>query len=77
MGAPTVPPTIGASEEWGSSREWGTEAAAPVAKDWAESKDWAADPAPKEWGAEDLQPSGDWGTSVTMQDGKSGGADWA
>lgn len=77
MGAPTVPSTIGASEDWGASRDWGTEAAAPASKDWADTKDWAAEPSTKDWGADDLQPSGDWGTSVTMQDGKSAGAEWA
>lgn len=74
MGAPAVPAAM-ATEEWGATREWTD--TAPVTKDWAEAKDWAAEPAPKEWGADDLQPSSDWGTSVTMQDAKSTGAEWA
>ncbi|RMX48239.1 hypothetical protein pdam_00005398 [Pocillopora damicornis] len=76
MGTSALPASIGATEEWGTSREWTDTTPAP-SKDWAEAKDWSAEPAPKEWGADDLQPSSDWGTSVTMQDAKSGGAEWA
>lgn len=72
MGAPAVPSTGGGHEEWGASRDW---EAGTAAKDWSDTKDWA-ESTTKEWG-DDLQPSGDWGTSVTMQDAKSGGADWA
>ena len=77
MGTPSLPATLGATEEWGASREWTDTAAPSATKDWAETKDWAAEPAPKEWGEESLQPSSDWGTSVTMQDSTSGGAEWA
>lgn len=76
MGTSALPATIGATEDWGTTREWTDTTPAP-SKDWAEAKDWSAEPAPKEWGADDLQPSSDWGTSVTMQDAKSGGAEWA
>ena len=68
--APTIPTTVG--EDWGSTN-WATETTPAVSKDWGDISA-AAEPAAKEWGAE---PSGDWGTSITMQDANSGGADWA
>ena len=79
MGVPAVPSGVVGGEDWGAStKEWGSEAPAAPSKDWADvpvpSKDWG-DPAPKEWGAEDVQPSSDWGTAVA--DATSGGAEWA
>lgn len=68
---PALPSAIGGGEDWGSTGNWGTETSTSISKDWA---DMPSEPAPKEWGAE---PSGDWGTSITMQDANSGGAEWA
>lgn len=78
MGVPAVPSGGVGGEEWGApTKEWGSEVPAAPTKEWGAdipSKDWA-DPAPKEWGAEDVQPSSDWGTAVA--DATSGGAEWA
>ncbi|XP_068672829.1 small ribosomal subunit protein uS2-like [Montipora capricornis] len=71
--APTIPAAIGASEDWGASAaNWGAETTTTISKDWG---DIPSDPAQKEWGAEPA--SGDWGTSITMQDSNTGGAEWA
>ena len=71
--APTIPAAIGASEDWGTSAaNWGAETTTTISKDWG---DIPSDPAQKEWGAEPA--SGDWGTSITMQDSNTGGAEWA
>ena len=79
MVAPAGAASTMGGEDWGTNREWGADAAPAPSKDWGDvpSKDWAVESAPKEWGADDLQPSGDWGTSVTMQDASSTGTDWA
>ncbi|XP_029193153.1 40S ribosomal protein SA-like [Acropora millepora] len=71
---PAVPAAaVSGSEDWGAAASnWGAEAAtSAIGKDWA---DIPTDTAPKEWGAE---PSSDWGTSITMQDSSTGGAEWA
>jgi small subunit ribosomal protein SAe len=80
-----------AISDWNSTRdqvEWGAEpatdgttATVPAAftsAPAAGSAEWGAvAPASSDWGAEDLQPSGDWGTSVTMQDQTKASSDWA
>ena len=78
---PGAAPAPFGGEDWGTTRDWTAETTGPVqSKDWAAessaNKDWAAEPPPSEWGADELQPSGDWGTSVTMQDANTG-AEWA
>lgn len=74
MGTPSVHPTMAGGDEWKSPPEWGADTA-PATKDWSE-KNWAdsSEPAKGNWG-DDLQPSDDWGSSVT--DTKSAGAEWA
>jgi len=92
-GTAPAEPAPAAIADWNapdSTVEWGAEPLATVATRApaapatfpaatpAPTSDWdVVAPATNEWGAEELAPAGEWGTSVSMQDQAKPSSDWA